>query len=52
MLTQDTALPADLDLALVELDDLRTAFGGEAAKAPAQDSAAAVPTSTVMCPNW
>jgi len=51
MLTQDTALPADLDLALVELDDLRTAFGGQA-QAPAQDSAAAVPTSTVMCPQW
>ena len=52
MLTTDTTLPADLELSLVDLDDLRTAFGGQAAKAPAQDSAAAVPTSTVMCPNW
>lgn len=50
MLTTDTTIPADLDLALVDLDDLRTAFGGQA-QAPVQD-AAAVPTSTVMCPSW
>ena len=50
MLTQDTALPADLDLALVDLGDLRTAFGGQAAPDP--DQVVQEPISTVMCPQW
>lgn len=50
MLTTDTTLPTNLDLTLVDLDDLRTAFGGQAAPAPAQ--VAEEPISTVMCPQW
>ena len=45
----------DLDLQLVDLDDLRAAFGGEAGLALSTETAvapAAPPTSTVMCPSW
>ena len=46
----DTAITAD-SLVLVDIDDLRTAFGGEAAtKDPSELQA--VPTSTIMCPQW
>ncbi|PCC71587.1 hypothetical protein SAMN02745121_01131 [Nannocystis exedens] len=42
----------DNELTLVDLDDLRAAFGGEAA-APASTEAAAVPPpKTIMCPSW
>ena len=46
----DTAITAD-SLVLVDIDDLRTAFCGEAAtKDPSELQA--VPTSTIMCPQW
>ena len=39
------------NLILVDIDDLRTAFGGEAAaKDPSELQAQ--PTSTIMCPQW
>jgi hypothetical protein len=41
----------DHNLILVDLDDLRTAFGGEAPTAAPGELAAAAPT-TYMCPQW
>ncbi|PCC71588.1 hypothetical protein SAMN02745121_01132 [Nannocystis exedens] len=42
----------DDELTLVDLDDLRAAFAGEAAVAGAPAEAAAQPTRTLMCPSW
>ena len=39
------------NLILVDIDDLRTAFGGEAATRDPSELQA-VPTSTIMCPQW
>ena len=42
----------DNELTLVDLDDLRSAFGGEAALAGSTEAAAVPPPKTVMCPSW
>jgi len=42
----------DNELTLVDLDDLRAAFGGEAELSGAPEVAAAPPPKTVMCPSW
>ncbi|MEZ4447973.1 MAG: hypothetical protein R3B09_00755 [Nannocystaceae bacterium] len=43
----------DNTLELVDLDDLRAAFGGEGLAAATDTSAQAQPVpSTVMCPSW
>jgi len=47
----DTASTTD-SLVLVDIDDLRTAFGGEAATKDPSELQAAPPTSTIMCPQW
>ena len=39
------------NLILVDIDDLRAAFGGEAATRDPSELQA-VPTSTIMCPQW
>jgi len=49
-ITDTAPLLTDLDLALVDLGDLRTAFGGQAAPDP--DQVVQEPISTVMCPQW
>jgi hypothetical protein len=42
----------DNELTLVDLDDLRAAFGGEAAAPVATETAAVPPPKTIMCPSW
>ena len=42
----------DNELTLVDLDDLRAAFGGEAEIAGAPEAAAVPPPKTLMCPSW
>ena len=46
----ETTDASDKSLILVDIDDLRAAFGGEASGADAGELAA-VPT-TLMCPQW
>ena len=46
----ETIDTSDKNLILVDIDDLRAAFGGEAASGDAGELAA-VPT-TIMCPQW
>ncbi|WP_434420563.1 hypothetical protein [Nannocystis pusilla] len=40
------------ELELVDLDDLRAAFGGQNELAGAPEAAAVPPPKTVMCPSW
>ncbi|MBZ5708168.1 hypothetical protein [Nannocystis pusilla] len=49
--TTDTTTRDDNELTLVDLDDLRSAFGGEAAPA-GSELAAVPPPKTIMCPSW
>ncbi|PCC71590.1 hypothetical protein SAMN02745121_01134 [Nannocystis exedens] len=51
----DLILASDLpphDLELVDLDDLRAAFGGQGDLHGAPEAAAVPPPKTVMCPSW
>ncbi|PCC71589.1 hypothetical protein SAMN02745121_01133 [Nannocystis exedens] len=53
--TQNLIDTRDNELTLVDLDDLRAAFGGEAAGAGAgapQTGIEPVPGKTIMCPSW
>ncbi|WP_434420564.1 hypothetical protein [Nannocystis pusilla] len=51
--TQNLIDTRDDELTLVDLDDLRAAFGGEAAATGApQTNIEPVPGKTIMCPSW
>ncbi|MCY1061131.1 MULTISPECIES: hypothetical protein [Nannocystis] len=51
ILATDT-IPCDIELSIVDLDDLRAAFGGQSEIADATETAAVPPPKTVMCPSW
>ncbi|MCY1061132.1 hypothetical protein [Nannocystis sp. SCPEA4] len=48
----DTTTRDDNELTLVDLDDLRIAFGGEADGAGSPTTIEAAPGKTYMCPSW
>jgi hypothetical protein len=48
--TIDTGIDAQ-ELTLVDIEELRRALGAEA-ELTGSEPAAAVPTSTIMCPQW
>jgi hypothetical protein len=49
--TIDTGIDAQ-ELTLVDIEELRRALGAEAELTSGSEPAAAVPTSTIMCPQW